>query len=179
VHERFADDTAADITTRSNSVLARIGSRVFVLVLLAACVAGVLGLLGGRTATATGTGDGYRLSLSYPQTSRPGLDIKWQLSIEHQGGFDRPITIAVSARYFDLFETQGFYPTPAETTRDDRFVYMTFTPPAHGPTFRVLFDAYLQPYVAVEDLLANDAVVELIVHGKRVASVHYRTWVFP
>jgi hypothetical protein len=178
VEDPAADNTTANITSRSSRV-GQAGSRLFVVVLLVICAASVVGVLGGRTATATASGNGYRLSLSYPETSRPGLDIRWQLSIQHPGGFDRPITIAVTAAYFDLFETQGFYPTPAETTRDDRFVFMTFTPPARGATFRVLFDAYLQPYIAVGDLLANDAVVELLAHDRRVASLHYRTWVLP
>jgi hypothetical protein len=173
------DDTTAGITPRGNSMMSRMVSRLVVLTLLVACVASLLGFLGGRTATATASDDGYRLTLSYPETSRPGLDIRWQLSVDHPGGFGHAITIAVSARYFDLFETQGFYPTPAETTRDARFVYLKFTPPPQGATFRVLFDAYLQPYIPVDDLLANDAVVALVVHKKNVVTLHYRTWVLP
>lgn len=173
------DSTTEGITARSNSWLSRLASRAVMVFLLAACIAASVGLLGGRTDTATASAAGYRMVLSYPGTSRPGLDTYWQLSVQHPGGFHRPITIAVTATYFDLFETQGFYPTPSDTSRDDSFVYLTFSPPAHGTTFRVLYDAYLQPYIAPSRLLANDATVAVVSHGERVAAVHYSTWVLP
>jgi hypothetical protein len=78
-----------------------------------------------------------------------------------------------------LFETQGWYPTPADTTADDRYVYEKFSAPKHGDTLTILFDSYLQPYLPPTDFLANDAVVAVMNHGKRQAAIPYTVWVVP
>ncbi len=171
--------TGADIVPHRGSIVSRIASRLFAVLLLVVCVAGATGLLGGHTSTTSTAGGGYRLTLSYPGTTRPGLDTFWELRIVHPGGFHGSLTVAVSGSYYDLFETQGFYPTPSDTTRDGSYVYLTFTPPSRGDIFTVMYDAYLQPYVAPTNLLANDATVALVRHGERVAAVHYATFVLP
>ncbi len=173
------DSTTEAVTTRETTRLARAASRGFVLLLLLVCIAGGVGLLGGHTATAAASGGGYRLTLDYPGTTRPGLDAFWQLSIHHPGGFRHPVTVAITASYFELFETQGFYPTPSDTTRDAEFVYLTFTPPPSGDTLKVLYDSYVQPYVAPTNLFANDATVAVVVHKEQVAAIHATTWVLP
>ncbi len=179
VTEVAQDSTIAGITDRNGSRISRLASRTFVAGLLAICVAGAAGLLGGHTSKAVAAGGGYDLSLSYPGTSRPGLDTFWQLKVVHPGGFKGPLTVAVTGSFFDLFETQGFYPTPSATTRDGTYVYLKFTPPPHGDTFIVVFDAYLQPYIAPTNLFRNDAVVALLRHDKPVASIDYSTFVLP
>lgn len=174
------DSTLEDVSTRGGGAFSRLCSRAFVVFLLLICIAGATGLLGGHTSTAAETRGGYRLTLSYPGTARPGLDTFWELRVEHPGGLRGPITIAVTGTYFDLFETQGFYPTPSETTRDDTYVYLTFTPPPKGDTFVVMYDAYVQPYVAPEHLFGQEnATVALVDHGERVAAIRYVTWMFP
>ncbi|MEJ7628270.1 MAG: hypothetical protein WKF54_01625 [Nocardioidaceae bacterium] len=173
------DSTLEGITARRGGFLSRLASRTFVVLVLLTCIGGATGLLGGHTSTAAETRDGYRLTLSYPGTARPGLDTFWELTVEHPGGFNGPITIAVTGTYFDLFETQGFYPTPSDSTRDDTYVYMEFTPPPHGDTFTMMYDAYIQPYVAPTNLLAQDATVALVNHDKRVVTVDFATWMFP
>jgi hypothetical protein len=173
------DSTIAGIPEQQRGVGSRLASRAFMLVLLLVCVAGGVGLLGGHTATATTDRDGYQLALSYPGTARPGLDTFWELHISHEGGFKKSITIAVTGSYFDLFETQGFYPTPSATTRDATDVYMTFTPPRHGDTLTVMYDAYAQPYIAPSHLLGQDATVALIDHGKPVVTLPFTVWMFP
>jgi hypothetical protein len=179
VNEADEGSTIDGITAHEGSRISRWASRAFIVVLLLVCIAGGGGLLGGHTSRAAVAGGGYDLFLSYPGTARPGLDTLWELKVVHKGGFKGQLTVAVTATYFDLFETQGFYPTPSETTRDGEFVYLKFTPPPKGDTFVVMFDAYLQPYVAPTNLLANDAAVALISHGKQVAAINYSTFVFP
>lgn len=173
------DSTVDGVSERAGSRISRLASRAFLVALLLVCIAGGTGLLGGHTSDAAATGGGYDLSLSYPGTARPGLDTFWELRVVHQGGFKGPLTVAVTGSYFDLFETQGFYPTPSATTRDGRYVFFKFTPPAHGDTFVMMFDAYLQPYISPSRLLANDATVALVRHGKQLVSIHYSTVVFP
>ncbi len=107
-------------------------------------VADLLSLLGVRTSAVSAHGNGYDLSLRYPSVARAGLDTPWQVTVTHPGGFGKQLTLAVTGDYFDIFETQGFHPQPAEETRDAHALYLTFTAPP-GDTFVVDFDAYIQP----------------------------------
>ncbi len=109
-----------------------------------AVAADLLSLLGVRTSTASAQGNGYGLSLHYPSVARAGLDTPWQVTVTHPGGFGKQVTLAVTGDYFNIFETQGFHPEPAEETRDAHTLYLTFTAPP-GDTFVVDFDAYIQP----------------------------------
>ncbi len=165
------DSTFADVKERQRGRFAQAANRAFALLLLLVCIAGAAGLLGGHTSRASATGGGYDLVLDYPGTTRPGLDAMWRLNVVHDGGFQHPITLAVTASYFDLFETQGFYPTPSFTTSDGSYVYLRFSPPSNGDTFSVMFDAYTQPYIQPTNLLAHDATVALVTRGKPVASI--------
>jgi hypothetical protein len=82
--------------------------------------------------------------------------------------------VAVTGDYFDLFETQGFYPTPSATSRDAKNMYMTFTKPP-GDTLVVMFDAYIQPY----SVFGKKATVSVMKNGVPVASIRYHTWIVP
>ncbi|TQS45783.1 hypothetical protein FL583_07470 [Cryptosporangium phraense] len=82
--------------------------------------------------------------------------------------------LAVTARYFELFESQGFEPEPSAETSDGRFLYLTFDrPPARD--FRLSFDAYIQP----SSQLGTDGELRLLSKGKAVATVRFRTWLMP
>ncbi|MDQ3629089.1 MAG: hypothetical protein M3419_09825 [Actinomycetota bacterium] len=73
---------------------------------------------GIHTSHFSASGGGYRLDLDYPRVARAGLDITWRVTVTHDGGFDAPITLAVTADYFDIYETQAFHPEPDSSTRD-------------------------------------------------------------
>jgi hypothetical protein len=171
-----SDSTVAGIGQQRKAPIA---SRAVNVLLLAICVAGLVGILGGRTATTTATNHDYRLTLEYPHTIRPALDAYWKQTVIHQGGFHGLVTIAVTASYFDLFETQGFNPAPAASTSDGKFIYLKFTPRIHSDKLTVRYDSYLQPYVPPTSLLANHATVALVDNGKQLAALHYTTWVLP
>jgi hypothetical protein len=172
--DRERSDTLSGIASRERSTRATWARRVFITLLVLVVVAGALGLLGGHTSTATASGDGYRLTLRYPAVERAGIDTFWELTVVHPGGFSGDVTIAVTGDYFDLFETQGFYPTPSATTRDGTYVYMTFTKPP-GDTFVMMFDAYIQPY----SVFGKAATVAVMDKGVAVASIDYHTWLIP
>jgi hypothetical protein len=106
--------------------------------------------------------------------ARAGLDVPWRVTIEHPDGFDEDITIGVTARYFDIFETQGFHPSPDMETGDGNLVYLTFTAPA-GSIFSADFDAYIQP----SSQLSERADVVLMVDDRPLMSVSYTTWLVP
>jgi hypothetical protein len=107
-------------------------------------LADLAGLLGVHTATRSASGGGYRLDLQYPAVGRPGLDVRWHAEVRHPGGFGKELVLAVTADYFDIFETQGFWPAPDSMSRDGRNVYLTFDQPK-GDVFMFDFDTYVQP----------------------------------
>ena len=107
-------------------------------------LAALAGLLGVHTSTASASANGWDLSLRYPRVARAGLDVTWQATVRHPGGLGKNVTLAITGDYFNIYETQGFHPEPAEETRDGSTLYLTFTAPP-GDTFVVDFDTYVQP----------------------------------
>ncbi len=145
------------------------------MLLLAALVAlGATGFLGVRTGTVTDSAGGYDLTLQYPEVARAGLDVRWQVTVRHPGGFGKTVDLVVTGDYFDIFETQGMWPQPSAETRSARYVHWTFDPPA-GDTLVVDFDAYIQPASQV----GRDGTVAVVVDGRPVASVDFDTRLMP
>ncbi len=168
------DSTLHDVRGRQR---ARVRwTRRIALSLLAVVVAlGATGMLGVRTATATTSADGWSMEVRYPKIARAGLDISWRVTVRHPGGFgDKPIALAVSARYFDIFETQGFHPEPSKSTADGDLLYLEFDPPP-GDVFAVDYDAYIQP----ASQIGRKARVQLMDGDKPRLTVRYRTWLLP
>ena len=139
-----------------------------------AVVADLFGLLGVHTSSQTATGHGYTLTLHYPSVARAGLDTPWQVSVVHPGGFGKQLTLAVTGSYFNIFETQGFHPQPADETRDGTTLYLTFAAPP-GDTFVVDFDAYIQP----ASQQGRSATVSVLDHGTPEVSLSYHTRLMP
>jgi hypothetical protein len=148
--------------------------RVVLAVLALVVVADLLGLLGVHTSTATASRDGYSMSLRYPGVARAGLDIEWQVTVSHPGGFGKELTLGVTGDYFDIFETQGFHPEPSAETRDGHTLYLTFDAPP-GDTFVVYYDAYIQP----ASQQGKSARVAVIDHGRPAVWIDYRTRLVP
>ncbi len=159
-------------STRTSGRMAR---RLLLTLLLVVVLLGAGGAFGVRSGHVTNTAGGYTLGVTYPWIARSGLDVPWQVQVRHPGGFEEDIVIAVTADYFDIFETQGFHPEPDSETADGEFVYLTFTAPPAGEVFRADFDAYIQP----ASQLGRTARVQLLVGGRPVAEVSYRTWLVP
>jgi hypothetical protein len=149
------------------------GSAIGLLVLVVA--AGATGWLGVRSATVTDTGDGYALSVEYPLVARAGLDTPWSATVESETGFDGQVTVAVTTEWFSVFENQGLSPAPATEMSDATMTYFVLEPPPAGDTLTLTYDAYVQPAAQT----GSAAEVWLIVDGRRVAAVDYRTWVLP
>jgi hypothetical protein len=149
--------------------------RAFLVGLLAFVVAGGVGLLGDTTATAHASGGGYELTLEYATSSRAGLDVPWQVTVRHAGGFPgKSLTLAVTGDYFDIYETQGFHPDASDATRDGSNLYLTFnTPP--GDTFVVAYDAYIQPSSQV----GKSGTIAVVDSGAEVAKLGFTTSLLP
>jgi hypothetical protein len=146
-----------------------------VVLLVVVVAAGATGWLGVRSATATDSGSGYRLSVEYPLVARAGLDVPWRVTVESSAGFDGRVTVAVTTGWFELFETQGLSPAPASESSDAAMTYFVLDPPPAGNVLTLDYDAYVQPAAQT----GAEARVELLVDGQRVAAVDYRTWVLP
>jgi len=136
--------TLEDVETRPEGRHGLWARRVILAALTLFVGAGVLGLLGVRTATTSESADGYTVTLEHATIARAGLDVPFTVTVTHEGGFDAPVVLAVTGDYFDIFETQGFTPEPSAEVRDGDLLYLTFDPP-EGDTFRWSYDAYIQP----------------------------------
>jgi hypothetical protein len=121
------------------------GRSALVGLLLVIVTAGAAGLLGVRTTTATASAGPYTVSVEHAWIARAGLDVPWTATVHRRGGFTGPVTVAVTAEYFDIYESQGLDPEPSTQTADAEFLYWTFDPPPAGEDLTVDFDAYIQP----------------------------------
>jgi hypothetical protein len=153
---------------------ARNERRVLLALLAAVVLAGAAGLLGARTSTVSASGAGYELSVSYPAVTRPGLAIRWMVVVRHPGGFAKPINIATTSAYFNLFDFNNLDPTPSGAITDAQHSIWTFDPPA-GDILRVTMDARLEP----ARQSGNAATTSVLVEGLPVVSVSYHTAVVP
>jgi hypothetical protein len=170
------DSTVRDVRTE-HSVRSTRPRRLVLALLAVLVVAGVAGAFGVRAGTVSAAAGAYRLELTYPRIARSGLDVPWHVRLERSGGFDakKPITLAVTADYFDLFETQGFHPEPDAETRDGRYLYLSFTAPQTGDVFEVDFDTYVQP----SSQIGRDARLWVMDGDRRAVGVTYSTWLVP
>jgi hypothetical protein len=135
---------------------------------------GAVGLLGLHTSSESATGGGYRLTVDYPRIARAGLDTLWQVTVIRDGGFDHDVTLAMSADYFAMYESQRFFPEPTDETRDANTLYLTFAKPS-GDTLIVGYDAYIQP----SSQRGSSATVSVLEAGAPAASVHITTTLLP
>jgi hypothetical protein len=168
------DSMLADIRDSDAMWRGRAGRRVAVGALTVLLTLGLTGALGVHTSEVTASEGGYQVTVEYPRVARAGLDIRWRVSVRHPGGFDQPVTIATTADYFDIMETQGFLPGPQDETSTGRSVYQTYAPPA-GELFQVTYDGYIQP----ASQLGRRATTMLVVDGRQLARVDYRSWLLP
>lgn len=137
-------------------------------------VAGLAGLLGVRTATSGASTAEWDLEVLYPQVARAGLDAPWEVRVHRAGGFGEEVELAVTGAYFDIYETQGFNPEPAESTRDGETLYLTFTAPSTDELV-VRYDAYIQP----ASQRGASGEVSVLERGVPVATVPFRTRLLP
>lgn len=168
------DSTLDGLQDTTGEASHRWGSRVALAAILAVVVAGATSFLGVRTETATASGSGYTMSLDYPRIARAGLDVTWTLTVTRAGGFGKDLTLAMSASQFDIYEHQALYPEPDSETRNGDDLILTFLAP-QGDTFKLSFDAYVQPSSQV----GRDASIAVVDGGGKVATLTYSTWLAP
>lgn len=138
---------------------------------------GVLNLYGVRVETASASGGGLEVAVTYASVTRPGLATPWSLELRRPGGFPDGVTVAVTSSYFDAFDENGFSPTPVEETDDGRRTIWRFAPSA-GDTLEVSLDARLEPGVQLTRVKGR---VEVLAGpgGPPVVGLAFSTFVMP
>jgi hypothetical protein len=175
-HQQTDDDSTLSPTRDLGTVQrAQHGRRAAILAMWVLVIAGAVGAFGVRSATVRASSDGFGASLYYAQVARAGWDVPWHLEITKEGGFDSgTVTVAVSRSFFDIYETQGFHPSPESETSDDQYVYLEFSAPP-GDTLVVDYDAYIQPMAQ----LGRRSHLKVITDGQERVDLHWRTFLFP
>jgi hypothetical protein len=174
VNDQVSDSPFVDVIDVDQNRRGHAARRLMIGVMVALVLLGAGGLFGVRSASVSTTRAGWTVTVDYARVSRAGLDTPWTVTVHHPGGFPGPITLATSAAYFDMFESQGLAPEPSAETSTDRYIYQQFDPPP-GDTLQVSFDAYIQP----ASQLGHSAETAVIVAGREVARVSYRTRLVP
>src|SRR6266511_4160123 len=166
--------TAALRTDNRRARRARSGRRIVMALLGVLVVLALTSFLGVHTSTVSGSGSGYRLTLTYPSVTRPGMAARWILEVRHPGGFDGDVTIATTSRYFDLFDFNNLDPVPTSQTTDATSSIWVFDPPP-GDVLTITMDARVEP----AQQYGKSAVTELRLGGLRAVVLHYMTRVMP
>ena len=164
------EDAAGPSEQRRHRIERRVGLGVVFVVL----ALGAANLLGVREATATASGGGFELSVTYASVSRPGLSTPWTVRVRSPGGFEGPVVLATTPDYFELFDENGLDPDPRESTSTEEATVWEFAPP-RGEILVVSFDARLEPAFHT----GRSATTSVLVDGEPVVSVSYRTVVMP
>lgn len=168
------DSTLADVRPVGEGPRPTLWRRLLVGLLTVIVVAGAAGLFGVRSSEATASAGGWTVSVTHASVARAGLDVPWTVTVRREGGFTGPVTLAVTADYFDIYEEQGLDPAPDTETSDGERLYWTFEPPP-GDELAVDFDGYIQP----SSQLGASGEVAVIDGGAEVVSVPFRTWLVP
>ncbi|MEA2579953.1 MAG: hypothetical protein QOE83_845 [Actinomycetota bacterium] len=165
---------APDAAPIKQRVRDRWGRRLALATLCLVILSSLLGTFGARTAVASTEVGGYRLEVTYPATTRPGLPIRWEIAVEHPGGFQGRIQLATTFDYLHLFDISNTEPDAAKATATADDVVYTFASP-EGDTFQVSMDGNTEPGLHE----VPPATTTLLVGGEPVASVTYATRVVP
>ena len=154
----------------------KVGRWVAVGAMTIAVLVGAAGFLGVKSRTIYSSGNGYRMSLTFPQVARSGLDIPWRLTVyAPPAGFPKQITIAVSNRWWDILEYQDLHPEPGVETSTPDFIYLAFSPAPYSKRFSLSLDTYIQPASQV----GRSATVQLLANNQLMTQLHYKTWLVP
>lgn len=167
--------TFDDVPEGSTTGTARWTTRVTLVALLVVVIAGAAGLLGVRNLTATAEDGGWTLSVDYPRLARAGLDTPLSITVSNPDGVGDEVVVAISQEYLTIFEHQGIFPDPSDTTTDGDLLYLTIAAEPGATKVRVDFDVYIQPSAQE----GEQATVALVEGGRPVVSTTIRTSLVP
>lgn len=117
---------------------------------------GVTQAYGVRSATESAIAGGTSLEVRYPAVTRPGLASPFEIIVGSAVDAGDTVSIAVSADYLEMWDTNAVRPTPSsETMLGDWIIWEFDAPP--GDVLRVSFDARIEP--AVQTSRGGDVAV--------------------
>lgn len=174
VRDRLPAATLEHLEPRRHDIVGTWARRVVMTLLALLLVAGLGGWLGVRSATTSASELGWSVRVTYASVARAGLDVPWQVTVSHAGGFGSTVTLALSGDYLDIYETQAFHPEPSAEWRDASTLFLQFDAPS-SDSMVVSYDAYIQPS-AQEGRTGTVAVLQ---DGRRLATCHFTTHLLP
>lgn len=153
---------------------ARALRRLFIAGVVALLVLSLAGLAGPRVATVRAEADGWVLEVEYPQRTRGGLPADLRILVSHAGGFQGPITLALSVDYLTILQGHDLWPQPSGSTADESWLHLDFDPPT-GTTFAARYSARTTAALR----RGADGVIAVLVGGVPVVSVPMTTVILP
>ena len=156
---------------------ARTWRRAFIVALAVFLALGALNVYGVRIKTASASGGGLELTVTYASVTRPALATPWSFEVRRPGGFPDGLTVAVTSSYFDAFDENGFSPTPEQETDDGERTIWRFAP-TPAETLEVSFDARIEPGTQLATVKGR---LEVLAGpgGPPVVGVAFSTFVMP
>jgi hypothetical protein len=154
---------------------ARALRRMILLLLLVFLVLGALNFFGGRTSKTQAQAGDWQLEVTYPRTGRPGIGAPFEIQVQHDGGFDGPVSVSVTSDYLDVLDVRSIDPDPSQATASDKAVTWQFDSP-QGDTLSVSLNAEFEPD---EHPGPHDATVTVLDNDKPVVHTRFRTWEAP
>jgi hypothetical protein len=168
-------DTTFDVREADTLHGGRLVRRCFTVVLVLLVALGLTGALGIHTSTAHAAAGATSVRVDYPRVARAGQDTLFRVTVRHDTAFGSdPVVIAVSKRYFEIFETQGFEPSPDTESATGRYYYLEFDSPP-GRVLTLTYDSYIQP----GSQIGRGADVVVTVGDEQPVRAHVTTWLVP
>lgn len=126
----------------------RISSNVFLAVMTAVFVLGLVNVAGVRSSTTSATsstsaGD-YRLDVRHGTVARAGLATPLDITVIRSHGFDAPVMVGITREYLALFAQNGMVPEPSSATTMGDWLLWEFAPPV-GDTLSITLDVRIEP----------------------------------
>jgi hypothetical protein len=140
-------------------------------------LAGLVGFLGVRSATATASGDGLSVEVTYAAITRAGLATPFDLRVTTEDGSPLPATVTtrIGSAYLAMFDENGLAPQPVSTFQSDEWTWWTFEVAQGASLLEVSLDARLEP--GVQWGQGSTAAVEIA--DQEIVAVEFDTWVMP
>lgn len=106
-------------------------------------LAGLLGLFGVRSSTATARDGDLELAVEHPTRARGGLAVPFEILVRREGGFTDPITVSIPHHYLRMFDENGIHPDADQATADVDHIIWTFDPP-EADSLLIRFDVRIE-----------------------------------